>query len=195
MNKLIQADVLSNLLAGRLNSLATWFAEPMSPEQAEACLPDIRRQARMGACAGACWFDLRLAELIVAFWRGHDIEADYRNLSALAAEQRQQAVLRLCYGQLLLARRCETAWHYLDDGFRLAANLLDADEYFQVLKRHDLLHGLPLSAGVTGGPTGTIAVASLRTGAMRKKSATNRHCWRAETPTHRFTSHAKDDME
>jgi hypothetical protein len=146
MNNVIQADILSHLLSGKLNSLATWFADPMSPDEALACLPYIRRQARIASAGGRQWFEVRLAELIVAYWRGHDTEADYKNLLALAAEQRQQAMLGLCYGQLLLARKRETAWYHLDHGFRLAANLLEADEYFQVLKRHELLHGLPLSS-------------------------------------------------
>jgi len=34
MNNVIQADILSHLMSGKLNSLATWFANPMSPDEA-----------------------------------------------------------------------------------------------------------------------------------------------------------------
>ena len=118
----------------------------MSRDEAQARGREISRLAGNPGAGGQHWFEIRLAGLIVAYWRGGSVEADYKNLLVLAEEQRQQAMLRLCYGQLLLARRCENAWKYLDEGFRLSANMLQADEYFQVLKRHELLSGLPLSA-------------------------------------------------
>jgi hypothetical protein len=84
--------------------------------------------------------------MIVRYWLGYDIAAAYQNTLAPLRRRHDRALLKLCYGQLLMARKVETAWQHLDSGFELAANILQAEEYFLVLKRHQLLHALALSA-------------------------------------------------
>jgi hypothetical protein len=135
--------LLHQLLEGRHLSLGSWFAAPIPPDQAQALLPGVRQSA--GAPAdGRATVPVRLAELILRFWSGHDVEPDYGNCLALCADDRERAMLELCYGQLMIARRIEGAWTHLDRGFALAARLLEAEEYFAVLKRHELLRELAL---------------------------------------------------
>ncbi len=103
MNKV---DTLQQLLSGQTVSLASWVAEPVSPQRAQACLPGILHQLQVSVIGGRGSFPVRLAELVVRYWCDYDIEAVYRNLLALLhGEQREQARLKLCYGQLLTEAR------------------------------------------------------------------------------------------
>lgn len=138
-------DTLQQLLSGQTVSLASWFAEPISQQRAEACLPGVLHQLQASVASGRGSFPARLAELVVRYWCGHDVDAAYRNLLALHGERREQAQLKLCYGQLLMACKHEPACDYLDSGFELAAHLFEPEEYFLVLKRHELLRRLQLT--------------------------------------------------
>lgn len=139
-------EEIRQLTEGGRVSLAGWLGEPMDGAQARQMLDRLQRRRRRATAGADARFNLDLAELVCRYWTGHDIEAGYRTLAALAGNQREQALLELCYGQLLIARRCLTAWQHLDRGFRLAANLLEAEDYFRVLGRHEVLRQLPLSS-------------------------------------------------
>jgi len=64
---------------------------------------------------------------------------------ATPAESCERAMLELCYGQLLIARKTEAAWQHLDSGFQFAAHILQPEDYFIVLQRHERLRALVLS--------------------------------------------------
>lgn len=138
-------EILQLLLSHEPAPLGNWYAVSLTRLQSEAWLARVHRHMQMLYAAGQAGFEARVAGFIARFRGGCDVEADYRNLFALAAGGRERALLELCYGQLLLSCRCDSAWRHLDRGFELAAHLLDAEEYFSVLKRHDLLRILPLS--------------------------------------------------
>ena len=91
-------------------------------------------------------YAVRLAELVVRYWHDYDIDPAYQNMLAVLRERRKRAMLELCYGQLLIARKSDLAWQHLDSGFELAAHILHPEGYFLVLKRHELLRALVLSA-------------------------------------------------
>ena len=120
-------------------SLASWFAAPLTVDQAQVSLSEVRQRLRTGRCTPAGAFNIRLGEIVFRFWAGQDVEPDYGNCLAMAEDDRQRAMLELCFGQLLIARKCRSAWLHLDRGFALAAHLLEPEEYFSVLKRHELL--------------------------------------------------------
>jgi hypothetical protein len=130
-------------------SLASWFAAPLTVDQAQVSLSEVRQRTGRRAPAGA--FNIRLGEIILRFWAGRDVEPDYGNCLALAEDDRQRATLELCFGQLLISRKCQSAWLHLDRGFALAAHLLEPEEYFSVLKRHELLRQLPLAPRASEG--------------------------------------------
>ena len=136
--------------------LAGWYAEPMDTAQAAA----LERQA--GAClrrprAGAAPLPCRLQWLVARFWRGRDIGAEADNLLAVTREARARALVFLVHGQLLASVRRAGAMERLDQGFALAANLLEADAYFRVLRRHETLRVLPWHA-VAATPQGLDAL-------------------------------------
>lgn len=108
-------------------------------------LSAIRDRLRQSAIGADVRFRLQLVEFVSAFWSGRDVQASHANLMAVAREGRDKALLDLCYGQLLMAVRQRKSWLYLDRGFQRAAHLLDPEDYFLVLKRHDLLRELPCS--------------------------------------------------
>ncbi|WP_455234938.1 hypothetical protein [Thiogranum longum] len=137
-------DLLNFLLSGEPVSLASWFGEPVSRRVAESCLPDICNRQRMPNVRPQQRFGLRLAEMIARYWCDQDVEMHYGNLAATVELDRDRAQLELCYGHLLIARKLNPAWRYLDAGFAVAAHLLGPEEYFVVLKRHECLLHLPL---------------------------------------------------
>ena len=141
-----EPDTLPVLLSGQRVSLAGWFASPLSRQQAETWLPNIRRRAQDSLNGGQDGSAVPLAELIVQYWLGRDVEAIYQNRRALPGGHRERAMLELCYGQLLMACKIDIAWQHLDRGFELAAHILQPEDYFLVLKRHERLRALALSA-------------------------------------------------
>ena len=141
-----EPDTLPVLLSGQRVSLAGWFASPLSRQQAETWLPNIRRRAQNSLKGGQDGSAVPLAELIVQYWLGRDVGAIYQNRRALPAGHRERAMLELCYGQLLMACKIDIAWQHLDRGFELAAHILQPEDYFLVLKRHERLRALALSA-------------------------------------------------
>lgn len=140
-------EVLGQLLESGQAELAAWFAVPLSVSQARAGLDQTRQGLRGARVLHQRPFATRLAEFIFRFWAGYDSEANYRNCLALLDSDRDLALLELCYGQLLIACRQEPAWRHLDTGFTTAARLLEPEDYFTVLKRHELLRQLPLATG------------------------------------------------
>jgi hypothetical protein len=131
-------------MLGETPGLAAWMAEPVDEALALNDLKRVQRHALHGGHGDQTVFTLRLGELILRYWAGKDIEAGYKNLLALLEGEREQSILELCIGQLLIARKLSRAWVHLDRGFQLGTHLLEPKDYFLVLKRHELLRQLPL---------------------------------------------------
>jgi hypothetical protein len=144
-------EILAHLLENRPFSLAQWVADPLPADLAEQWLPGIQRRPSACLVNGDTTFGPRLVELILHFWSGRDIDGGYKNLLALLPEGRERAMLELSVGQLLMARRLANSWEHLDQGFALAAHLLEPEDYFIVLKRHALLRQLPLGSRPAAG--------------------------------------------
>lgn len=144
-------ELLRLLTSGAAVSLAVWYGDPLPPGAATAWLATIRDSLHSRGTRVPRQFNSRLAEMLVRYWDGQDIRMLYENLRATAGKGTDKARLELCYGQLLLARKHDSAWQHLDAGFALATHLFEPDEYFEVLKRHDTLKQLLLS------PVGTEA--------------------------------------
>jgi len=141
--------MLQLLLGGGTLSLADWLADPLPGRAAEVWLRETRERLRTCCRDGPRRFHVRLAEIIARHWCGEATAMNYRNLLAVLDSDCHRAQLELCYGQLLIACKRRAAWRHLDDGFELAANLLEPEEYFVVLRRHDRLRHLPLSENGT----------------------------------------------
>lgn len=141
-----QPQVFEQLMQQGRVPLDSWLAVPLDSDQVRDALARVRERLGRGALTDRRRFGLQLMEMICRHWEGRDTEAAYRTLSALAHDPHERALLELCRGQLLMAHRLQPARDHLDRGFQLAARLLEADAYFRVLGRHELLRHLPLSA-------------------------------------------------
>jgi hypothetical protein len=180
------SDLLGELLQGGAVSLASWFARPLTPVQARAWLPRVRQAVYRRHRGPMATLQIRLAEIIVRFWGGHDVEPGYRNCLALCENDRERAMLELCYGQLLIACRLTGAWAHLDQGFELAARLLEAEDYFRVLNRHEVLRQLPLASTPSrGAPLEDLLDEARVIARLRGPRAASRH--KDDRPLHRDT--------
>ncbi|MGB5259191.1 MAG: hypothetical protein WBO34_01575 [Gammaproteobacteria bacterium] len=124
-------------------SLVAWYAEPLNMASAANLLS--RAEVCQQAClrAGESCFRSRVLALICHDWLGSEPEFHYKALTALAREGCERALLELVRGQLLACRKRHGAMECLQYGFRLAAPYLVPDEYFTLLRRHELLASLP----------------------------------------------------
>ena len=114
--------------------LADWYATPLSQAEATALLAEVRHQPGLEA---------QLLSWIAGFWLKGDASMHYQTLRATQSDTRDRALVELIYGQLLTSIKREGAYESLAQGFKLAAPYLDADEYFVLMKRHELLAFLP----------------------------------------------------
>lgn len=91
-------------------------------------------------------FSFRLYELIYLFWLDKDIDLHIQSLRSNANDRGRQAIVELLLGQLLLSRKLVGALDHLNLGFQRAIPYLSSEDYFVVLKRHQQLSWLPLTA-------------------------------------------------
>jgi len=171
-----------NLLQDKPLSLAGWFAEPLDCASARACALDAQQRLLTRDSKREIPFNLRLAESIYRFWSGQNIEHEIENLAVLLRDRREQALLALCFGQLLMARRLQPATVYLERGFALAAHLLEPEDYFTVLRRHELLRFLPLRAIASKGESLQALLNEARIIERLKGSSRRPGAWRRPGP-------------
>lgn len=129
--------------------LGRWYGDPLTMQQATA-LRELaqqryqgvshRRQRRCLSCA--------LQLLVARYWLDEGNAWDeYQQLRRrLHHSAHGRALLELIYGQLLMSCRREPALMHLQHGFDQASSLFTPEDYLQVLKRHQRLALLPLTA-------------------------------------------------
>lgn len=138
--------------------LAAWYGQPMSFMEAAELLREANQRLQQSHAQGRGCFACRLQALIARYWLGRDVEGDYRTLMATAPGERERALADLVYGQLLMSRKHADAIAHLNDGFARAVHQLAARDYFEVLRRHELLAYLPPMATGTAPPQGLDAL-------------------------------------
>jgi len=138
-------EPLLQLLSDGELSLADWYGDPLIAAVAGHWAKRLQALPQRNHARAPRRFRDQLAELVARYWSGRDAEMSYRGLAAVAANNFERALLELCYGQLLLARKLTPARDHLERGFALAVHLLSPEDYFRVMKRHQRLTVLPLS--------------------------------------------------
>jgi hypothetical protein len=131
------------LLGMRPAALSAWYGNPLATAMAEDLLARAQefRQARL--CADEPRFQLQVLMLISHTWLGSEPDFDPADLATQAAGRHERALLDLVQGQLLASRKCRGAMACLERGFRQAAPCLAPNEYFALLRRHELIECLP----------------------------------------------------
>ena len=89
-------------------------------------------------------FALYVLQMVCDFWQ-HDGVPCNRMLPDASGNRRDQALLELVRGQLLMTRKLQPANRHLQRGFELAAPWLGTTGYFELLRRHELLACLRLA--------------------------------------------------
>lgn len=124
--------------------LARWYAEPLTIEQAEALLKLSADREQLLLKRFGRPYTAPLLRLIALYWLGEPIEGHYQHLISRRSQSPHLEILKpLIYGQLLMSRHREGAMTYLENAFQQARLLLRPEDYFVVLKRHQLLQNLP----------------------------------------------------
>lgn len=126
--------------------LGRWYAEPMDSATAKACLEQAELRLRNNLRRGRRSLTPRFAMVIAKFWLGREIEAELESLRYLTRKSAHGRILcDLIQGQLMMGRQLKGAMHYLERAFMTSRALYAPSDYFQVMKRHQLLAELPLS--------------------------------------------------
>jgi hypothetical protein len=169
-----EVGTAGDLLKSARPSLTGWYADPMDAPAAQALLDRAHRRLRSRLCRGGRCFQLHVLRMICHHWLQSDSALDFRQLSVLAIDDSERALVELVYGQLLISGKCLPARQHLARGFSLAARHLDTVDYLLLLRRHDLLKYLPLS----GSP---VAAQDLRS--LQKEAAVIRRLQGSERVT------------
>jgi hypothetical protein len=133
------------LLSGQQPSLSGWYGDPLGEIEATALHASAQAALQQCLCGNREAFPLHVLQLACDFWCRADVATHYGSLAAAAVSRRDQALLELVYGQLLMARKMRSATGYLDRGFALAVPWLASAGYFELVRRHELLSCLCLS--------------------------------------------------
>jgi hypothetical protein len=154
-------------------SLSDWYGEPLNAAAA-TCLhtrAQLALQARLYANHGV--FALHVLQFACDYWRRNGAPA-YDTLLAAAGSRREQALLELVYGQLLIGRKLRVASMHLARGFELAAPWLASADYFELVRRHELLACLRLT-DVPSLPQGLAALLAEAVVVRRLRNTNHRH--------------------
>ncbi len=135
-----------------LGILARWYAEPLNHDEAQALLSlCVEREQRLLKRSGRPTLS-PLLKLIALHWLDEPTEAHYQHLLSRQEKSVHAEILKpLIYGQLLMSRQKNGAISYLDEAFTQARLLLRPEDYFAVMKRHQLLKQLPLGGSDSAG--------------------------------------------
>ena len=128
-----------------LGILARWYAEPLNRDEAELLLALSRKREQELLKRHGSPLLSPLLKLIALHWLGEPTEGHYHHLLSRKEKSVHAEILKpLIYGQLLMSRQQHSAMEYLDLAFAQARLLLRPEDYFAVMKRHQLLKQLPL---------------------------------------------------
>lgn len=136
---------LALLLAGAPASLAEWFATPLTADAARTLQKQAQQTIQHALRHGEPVFPVQVLEMLCRGHSGVDTAELYQAQLRSAASDYESALLELAYGQLLASFKRPAALQHLAAGFRLAAPLVSSQEYFRLLRRHEMLATLVYS--------------------------------------------------
>jgi hypothetical protein len=137
--------VAAGLLHGQRPSLSAWYGTPLSRVIAARLYAAAQHELQTRLLAGAPCFQIHVLLLVCHFRCQTGTELEYEKLKVVVKGTYERALLELVYGQLLISCKKAGAYQHLADGFALAVDYLTSADYFQLVRQHELLAGLPLS--------------------------------------------------
>ena len=136
---------LADLLECTPVPLSAWYGDPLPVTVAAALVERAGETEQARLRAGMPCFQPQLLALVCRAWLDDDPRRVFERHAVPATTRHERSLLALVQGQRLASSKLVSAMRYLQNGFRLAAPLLDANEYIELLRRHELLEYLPLS--------------------------------------------------
>lgn len=121
-----------------------WYADPLSRAEAQQLLQRGQLRAQRAYRCAESALTGELEGVIGHFALGQSVDGEIEALSSAAVEPRVRALVILIHGQLLMSRRIVGALERLTQGFELARDEFLPQDFFTVMKRHELLAELPL---------------------------------------------------
>lgn len=115
--------------------LTAWHANPIPTDKAETRLAQLR--------TATAWDD-RLEALRLRLMLGLPADMQREVLFHEASDDLQRAAVELITGQIMLARRMNGAWAWLDSAEKRLAHRLPGPGYLELLRRHATLRALTL---------------------------------------------------
>ena len=140
-----QGFAAAGLQYGRRPLLSAWYGQPLSRDTAAKLHVVAQRELQVRLREGAPCFQIHVLQLVCHFRYQVGSVQEYEKMQMVATDVFELALLELVYGQLLISCKQAGAHQHLADGFALAVDYLASDEYFQLLRQHELLGCLPLS--------------------------------------------------
>ena len=126
------------------DALTLWYPAAIDPARAALVWDLAQRMLKEARLSGASPFPGRVLEIVSRFWLDKPIELHYLEMRAIAADARERAIAELVYGQLLITCRLRVSLLHLAAAVEQARGLLKTQDYFALLRRHDLLGSLYL---------------------------------------------------
>ena len=135
----------AGLLHGQRPALSVWYGDPLPRTTVARLQVAAQRELQARLCAALPCFQVHVLQLVCHAHDQAGIGLEFEKLRSAANNTFDMALLELVYGQLLTSCKQTGARRHLADGFALAVNYLAANDYFALLRQHELLACLPLS--------------------------------------------------
>lgn len=146
VNRDVTQGIGTSLLPPLPAALGRWYADPMDEATARQLLQQGQRRVQRAHREGGPDLDGELEQLLARFALGETVGAQLDFLVQAAADPGERGLLLLVQGQLLASQRLSGAMGKLEQGFELARDVFLAEDFFAVMKRHELLAELPFQA-------------------------------------------------
>ena len=133
-------------------ALGRWYADPLDQDAAQQLLRQGRQRAQQAYREGVAGSGGQLEQLVAKFALGEPVSSQLEFLVQAADDPGERGLLLLLHGQLLISRRLAGAMALLEQGFEVARDVFVAQDFFVVMKRHELLAELPLPLSLQAQP-------------------------------------------
>ncbi len=126
-----------------------WYAEPLEKQDACVLLDQLQQLQQKAYLQQTTCLYYSLQAMITKYWISgcavNPVSLEYKSLLRTSSTKLEQSLIELVVGQLLISNKINGAMEHLFRGFALAEKFLDAEEYFSIHEKIEMLGYLRLS--------------------------------------------------